>query len=100
MTIGPEPTYDEAKHRRLVKSLYVYKERDLTQIIEDMAWLGQYWRDFIAYHGTKSGSEERAELYRRLCGQSHVARELEKLRKKRNNPSTPPQSPQPGPGGF
>jgi hypothetical protein len=71
MTLGPTAAnYNEEKHRRLVQTLFVYRDSDLNQMIADFAWLGQYWSDFIAYHGTKNDSEKRAVLYRRLCGLS------------------------------
>jgi hypothetical protein len=84
MMLGPTAAiYNEEKHRRLVKTLFVYRDSDLNQMLADFSWLGQYWSDFIAYHSTKNDSEKRAALYRRLCGQSHIARELDKLRQKK-----------------
>ncbi len=83
MVLGPSAAvYNEEKHQRLIKTLFVYRDIDLGQIVSDFAWLGQYWRDFVVYYGERTKPEKRAELYRLLCGRSHISQELEKLRQK------------------
>jgi hypothetical protein len=76
--------------RNLYSSVSFYKAHDLQRIFEDIKELANYWYRFIQY--LRSTPTQRAELYRQLCAESRIARELEKLRREKT-PLAPCGSP-------
>src|SRR5579883_786393 len=80
---------------QILKSIYVYKLRDLQTVLDDIDWLTTHWFQVLEYLRTPiTVFETRAQRYRQLCDQPHIARELATLRQK-NNPPKPPQPPKP-----
>ena len=76
---------------KLLSRVWVYKDKDLQKVFNDIKKMATIWLNSIDYLRLPPGSDARAGKYRQLCGQSHIARELETLRQK-NTTSTPTQS--------
>lgn len=74
-----------------LRKIWVYRAADLWAIFKDIEWLGTYWYDFLKYLRVSVRQHEaRDQRYRQLCGQPHIARELETLRRKNSPLGQPP----------
>jgi hypothetical protein len=79
----------------MAKNIYAYRLDDLKKVFSDIDWLIDHWVKLLEYLRLPAGElGTRGKEYRRLCGQPHIARELEILRRK-NNPPRLPQPPTP-----
>ncbi len=90
ITLAPTPTWNDAKHMKLLSTISVYKAADLTTIFEDMIEVANSWFNLVIYLRSPIHDRIRADRYRQLCDRPHIARELKILRQK-NNPSSQPQ---------
>jgi hypothetical protein len=85
ITLDPTPTWNDAKHLKLLSAISVYRTADLTTIFEDMIEVANSWYNLVIYLRSPTGGQIRADRYRQLCDRPHIARELKILRQK-NNP--------------
>ena len=91
MTLAHSPSWDDAKHAKILERIWVYRADDLRKIYAQIKTISQTWFDLVRYFRyPKDDQRLREQRYRQLCDQSHIARELEQLRQKRT-PSTPSQ---------
>ena len=96
MAIPDKPRWDEPKQKRLLSSIWVYREADLQHTYGDIRELTQLWYDLSKYLKTVVRGKEDIRAYSQLCGRSRIAQELDNIRRK-GNASAPPQAPQPTP---
>jgi hypothetical protein len=93
LTLLSKMEMHEERRKKIASMVYVYREPDLTQIMDDLrdlAWIWFWLVIYLKYQNEPQG----VEAYRQLCDRPRVAQELEKLRQK-NTPSTQPPAPQP-----
>lgn len=83
-TFTDAPTWDDAKQKILLESLWVYRKADFEALLADLKRLASLWFHLTRYLRTKD-QKARAEEYDRLCGQPRVAQELATLRQKNSS---------------
>jgi hypothetical protein len=86
---------DQAK-LELVKEISYYRKTDLEEVYKALDYCGHMWVDAINW--LRNHPPLRDQLYQQLCDQPRIRQALEKRRRK-NSPSTQPQSPPPADDG-
>jgi hypothetical protein len=87
ITLVSVPTWNDAKHLKLLSAISVYKAADLTTIFEDMIEVANSWYNLVIYFRSPIHGQIRADRYRQLCDRPHIARELAKLRREKTPPT-------------